>query len=82
VQHGKGEEDNRNTSRARPDMDSSKRYDVGRKIRHSRELFLQRASTSAPVIIPCRKVIAMMMSHGDRCRVFVRVSEIRDSKAL
>ncbi len=36
----------------------------------------RKASTSAPVIVPWRAVIALMMSRGDRCRVSVSESEI------
>ncbi len=48
----------------KPGKDSTKRYGVRGKVRHSRELFLQRT------------VIAMMTPRGVRWRVSVRGSEI------
>ncbi len=36
----------------------------------------RKASTSEPVIAPWRTVIALTMSHGDKCRASVSESEI------
>ncbi len=58
---------------------SPKQDDVSRKVGEGCKLFFRgrrRASTSAPVIVPWRAVIALMMSRGDRWRVSVPGSEI------
>ncbi len=63
---------------------SPKQDDVSRKVRAASFFFRgrRRASTFAPVIVPWRAVIALMMSRGDRWRVSVSGSAMARRFAL